>query len=296
MRSRLRARGVLAVAALALVLAAVALLVAHRGLATDAPLAAGDGKGHYAQPRKVAEQSAERMKEAVREGGQRPLGAPQAAAATEDGAAAEADPSPAVGPLFYTAQDEPVHGCTASVVHSAAGDLVVTAAHCVYMDGFRTDLAFVPGYDRGAAPYGVWVPRSIDVAPEWTEDRDPDYDVAFLRMEPAEGAGSLERATGAARIRFDPPARGPARVVGYPNDGERPVACRGTTQAEGATQLRFDCEGLLNGTSGSPFLADDGATLVGVLGGKDEGGDEETSYSPYFGDTVARLYRRATDG
>ncbi len=241
------------------------------------------------------------MREAVRTDGRRPLSAPaapagDAAAATEDGAAAETAATPTVGPLFYTAQgDDPAHGCTASVVHSGAGDLIATAAHCVYMDGFRTDLAFVPGYEDGAAPYGVWVPTSIDIAPEWAEDRDPDYDVAFLRVRPVEGDTPLERVTGAAPIRFGPPAKAGARVVGYPNDTERPVACRGTTEAESRTQLRFPCEGLLNGTSGSPFLADGGA-LVGVLGGKDEGGDEETSYSAYFGDAVEALYRRATKG
>ncbi|MGI5338915.1 hypothetical protein ACQEVS_16710 [Streptomyces sp. CA-181903] len=37
-------------------------------------------------------------------------------------------------------------------------------------------------------------------------------------------------------------------------------------------------------------------TVVGVLGGKDEGGDDEVSYSSYFGDAVERLYRRATAG
>ncbi|MEU7132776.1 trypsin-like peptidase domain-containing protein [Streptomyces sp. NPDC046261] len=287
-----------------LALAVAGLLVANRGLATDAPLADGDATGHYKEPREVGDAAAEAMAEVVRSvtaPGRRADGAgrPEALRASRPPVAAEAAPSAAVGPLFYTAQGAPAHGCTASVVHSPGQDLVVTAAHCVYMDGFRTDLAFVPGYQDGTAPYGVWVPTSIDVAPEWAENRDPDHDVAFLRVRPATGNTPLERVTGAQRVRFGSPAALPARVLGYPNAGERPVACENATESESRTQLRFACEGLPNGTSGSPFLTDvDPATglgtLVGVLGGKDEGGDEETSYSPYFGDAIERLYRRAT--
>ncbi|MFI9238957.1 trypsin-like serine peptidase [Streptomyces sp. NPDC053079] len=287
-----------------LALAVAGLLVANRGLATDAPLAEGDATGHYKEPQKLGDAAARALEGVVKRvpAPARPAagaGRPEALSASQPPAAAEAAPSAAVGPLFYTAQGEPAHGCTASVVHSPGQDLVVTAAHCVYMDGFRTDLAFVPGYQDGGAPYGVWVPTSIDIDPEWAEDRDPDHDVAFLRVRPTTGNAPLEKVTGAQRIRFGAPAGAPARVLGYPNTDERPVACQNATEAESRTQLRFACQGLPNGTSGSPFLTDvDPATglgtLVGVLGGKDEGGDEETSYSPYLGDAIERLYRRAT--
>ncbi|MEU1779583.1 trypsin-like peptidase domain-containing protein [Streptomyces abikoensis] len=293
-----------------LALAALGILVASRGPAADAPLAAGDATGHYRQQKAAADAAAEALKGVLkipRQAAPAPLNAPPQAGTADSApassaqppSAAEAAPSPAVGPLFYTAEGVPAHGCTASVVHSPAGDLVVTAAHCVYMDGFRTDLAFAPGYQDETAPYGVWVPTSIDIDPEWAADRDPDHDVAFLRVRPAKGGPPVERVTGAERVRFDPPRERPTQVLGYPNDDERPVSCRNTTAGEGDTQLRFDCEGLPNGTSGSPFLTDVDrgtglGTLVGVLGGKDEGGDEETSYASYFGPAVKRLYERAT--
>ncbi|KEF09769.1 hypothetical protein DF18_37090, partial [Streptomyces rimosus] len=64
-------------------------------------------------------------------------------------------------------------------------------------------------------------------------------------------------------------------------------------------QLRFDCAGFPNGTSGGPMLTavDPGTglgTVTGVIGGLDEGGDDETSYSSWFGPDIAALYRRAT--
>ncbi|MFH8346540.1 trypsin-like serine peptidase [Streptomyces sp. NPDC018045] len=216
--------------------------------------------------------------------------------------AAPAAASPAIGPLFSPGADgDADHHCTASVVHSAAGDLVVTAAHCVYDGGFRTNLVFAPGYHDGVLPYGVWVPSRIDIDPRWAEDRDDGHDVAFLRVRRPQGAGSgtgrVEELTGAERIRFSPPAGLPTRAVGYPDDRETPVSCRNTTTAVPG-QLRFDCAGFPNGTSGGPMLTgvdpDTGlGTVTGVIGGLDEGGDDETSYSSWFGPDTAALYRRA---
>ncbi|MFD7662573.1 trypsin-like serine peptidase [Streptomyces sp. NPDC059788] len=210
--------------------------------------------------------------------------------------------SPAVGPLFSPGADgDADHHCTASVVHSPAGDLVVTAAHCVYDGGFRTNLVFAPGYHDGVLPYGVWVPSRIDVDPRWAEHRDAAHDVAFLRVRRPHGAGSGERRvedlTGAERIRFSPPAGLPTRTVGYPDDRESPVGCQNTTTAVPG-QLRFDCAGFPNGTSGGPMLTgidpNTGlGTVTGVIGGLDEGGDDETSYSSWFGPDTAALYRRA---
>ncbi|WP_406205938.1 trypsin-like serine peptidase [Streptomyces decoyicus] len=215
--------------------------------------------------------------------------------------AAPAAPSPAVGALFSPADDdgEPFHHCTASVVHAPAGDLVVTAAHCVHDGGFRTRLVFAPGLHDGFAPYGLWVPIRIQVDPRWISDRDPDHDVAFLRVRRAGRAGGrIEDVTGAERIRFDAPAGRPAQLTGYPEDQDTPVSCRHTADAQSPTQLRFACPGFPNGTSGGPMLTDlDPATgtgsLIGVIGGLEGGGDDLVSYSSRFGKDIAALYRRA---
>ncbi|GAA0487407.1 serine protease [Streptomyces sp. NPDC046215] len=301
-----RAAALAVLVAAVLALAVAALMAAGRGAATDAPLADGDSTGHFTQPEAQGDAAADQMASVVRTGpAPRPPSAPDARAArTEPLPASDpleatgAEPSPAVGPLFHTGQGTPGHGCTASVVHSPRGDLIVTAAHCVHMNGFRTDIAFAPGYRDGVAPYGVWVPTSIDVDPAWATRRDPDHDVAFLRVRRVGDPTPVERVTGAQKIAFRPAAHRPARVIGYPAFGERPVACQNSIGVLSPTQLRFDCRDLPNGTSGGPLLTDIDAatglgTVNGVVGGHQEGGDEETSYSPYFGDRIEALYRRA---
>lgn len=202
---------------------------------------------------------------------------------------------PAVGALFSPGADgDPDHHCSAGVVHSPRGDLIVTAAHCVHSGGFRTNLAFAPGYQDGVAPYGIWVPTRIEVDPRWTQNQDPDHDVAFIRLRrPGYPGQRLEDFTGSLTIAFRPELPAPARLVGYPNAGEQPLDCRSTARSAGPAQLRFDCADVSNGTSGGPVLTD-GRTLIGVVGGRDGGGDETTSYSSYFGDAVRSLYERAT--
>lgn len=209
--------------------------------------------------------------------------------------ARRAQAEPAVGALFSPGTDgDPDHHCSAVVVHSPHRDLIATAAHCVYSGGFRTNLAFAPGYQDGVAPYGIWVPTRIDVDPRWSEDQDPDHDIAFIRLRrPGYPGQRLEDVTGAETIAFRPELPVPARLMGYPNGSEQPLDCRNTARAAGPTQLRFDCADVPNGTSGGPVLTD-GHTLIGVIGGRDGGGDEETSYSSYFGDAVRALYERAT--
>ncbi|MFJ9412847.1 trypsin-like serine peptidase [Streptomyces sp. NPDC101227] len=217
--------------------------------------------------------------------------------------AAPTAPVAPVGALFSPGDDgDPTHHCTASVVHSPAGDLIVTAAHCVHDGGFRTRLVFAPGLHDRTVPYGLWVPTRIDVDPRWISDRDPDRDVAFVRVRRAGRAAdgrTIEEVTGAERIRFQAPAGRPAQLTGYPDDRDTPLGCRHTADAQSPTQLRFACPGFPNGTSGGPMLIDvDRATgtgsLIGVIGGLDGGGDDATSYSSRFDADVAKLYRRAT--
>ncbi|MFJ3841186.1 trypsin-like serine peptidase [Streptomyces sp. NPDC090054] len=279
---------------------------AHRAelAALFGPAARGDAaRGSYVQDPGLADRAGADVRATLREGvaaGARPLAAtgqdPAAGWRPSDPLEARPVPTdPSIGALFSPGPDwDGDHHCSGSVLHSPTGDLVVTAAHCVYQGGFRTNLAFVPGYRDGVAPYGVWVPTRIEVDPRWSRSADPDHDVAFLRVRRAgEPGAALEEVAGALSPGFGPELPAPARLVGYPNDGEEPLGCANTAVAAGPTQLRLDCADVPNGTSGGPVVTGD-RTLIGVIGGRDGGGDEETSYSSHLGADARALYERAT--
>lgn len=208
---------------------------------------------------------------------------------------------PQVGTLFGVSGGSLTsHHCTGSVVDSPAGDIVITAAHCVYdRSGAETDQAFVPEYDDGAMPYGVWDVSAVYVAPQWAADRDPDYDVAFIVVHQSGSKTPIEDVVGADSLAVGRPYTSLTEVVGYPSDTGRPITCTNYTTEFTATQLRWDCDGYPGGTSGSPFLTDvdprtGRGTVVGVIGGYQTGGDSpDVSYSVRFGNAVGELLARA---
>jgi V8-like Glu-specific endopeptidase len=199
-----------------------------------------------------------------------------------------------IGVLRLPAQNNQ-RSCTASVVDAPGRDLLVTAAHCVYTAGVGPvdGLTFAPGYRDGATPLGEWAVDKVTVDQHWQDSGDPEYDVAFLTVHPADGR-RIQDAVGGNPIGVNRGFDLPVTVTGYPFDHEAPITCTTRTTAQSATQQRFDCGGFSDGTSGSPWLTDRGE-LVGVIGGYQAGGDTpEISYSVSFDDRVLALYRQAT--
>ncbi|MHA6759811.1 trypsin-like serine peptidase [Streptacidiphilus sp. PAMC 29251] len=219
------------------------------------------------------------------------------------------DGLPSVGAIFFTdAQGHSTHhhGCTATVVASAVGSIVVTAAHCLSDPAAGVPAApsapvlFVPGYHDGKEPYGEWAATKVLVDPHWAATSDPAYDVAFVLVSKVGAASArLEDVVGAQAVGFSPQRPEPVGVIGYPTDTEKPVACRNTLKAFTATQSEFDCTGFADGSSGGPMLADvdpqtGEGTLVGVVGGYQQGGDTpDISFASYFGPAVKALYAQA---
>lgn len=208
----------------------------------------------------------------------------------------------AVGALFTTAQGKlGSHFCSASVVSSPAGDLVITAAHCV--TSMTGTLAFVPGYDNGTMPYGVWTVTDIYVDQAWRSSADPNDDVAFLKVGQSWSSVPIEDETGAEQLGSGtPPAWQLVEVIGYPNSSGQPITCQNSLRTPMADQLEFDCGGYTGGTSGGPFLTQVSqktgqGTVIGVIGGYEQGGNTpQVSYSAEFNANVTALYRTATAG
>jgi V8-like Glu-specific endopeptidase len=208
----------------------------------------------------------------------------------------------AIGALFTTAPGglgAGSHFCTASVVNSQAGDVVMTAAHCVSNLALG-QFVFVPGYKQGRAPYGVWSVTRVIVDQDWASSANPDDDVAFLLVSRPGAKNSVQAITGGEALGIGQRPGKPVWVLGYPNGADTPISCVNRASLFSPTQLEFDCDGYTDGTSGSPLLANVSpltglGTVIGVIGGYQQGGTTASvSYADRLRSNVAALYKVAT--
>jgi V8-like Glu-specific endopeptidase len=210
--------------------------------------------------------------------------------------------TPAVGALFTASGGKlGQHFCTASVIDSPTGDLAITAAHCVTSS--LGTIAFVPGYDNGATPYGVWTVTKVYVDQAWKSSSNPDDDFAILRIAQPGSKEPVEDVTGGEQLATGQPASHTlVRVIGYPNSSGQAITCQNWISEPMADQLEFDCGGYTDGTSGGPFLTDVNAktgqgNVIGVIGGYQQGGDTPAvSYSSVLGAGAAAVYKAAVAG
>ncbi|OXM71724.1 trypsin-like serine peptidase [Amycolatopsis vastitatis] len=207
--------------------------------------------------------------------------------------------SPAVGALFQ----EGAHYCTASVVHSEQGNVLLTAAHCLHEGeggGYLTNVTFAPAYHDGIAPFGYWAVSDELVAPGWSASSDPDLDVGFATAHQVGTTKTLESLVGANTLATGTPFEQAITLTGYPDDSEVAAVCQNTTSQQDTYQLKVNCAGFPTGTSGGPWVTGQNpqtrlGTVIGVIGGFEYGGDDpDTSYSSYFDTDVMALYRQTT--
>lgn len=156
---------------------------------------------------------------AVPDKGEIPLKPPSADPLNSDGDAWEGTGRfPAgVGRLFFISWQGTDASCTATAVDSPAGDVLVTALHCLHALAednaslWSSHLLFVPAFRDGKAPLGRYVAHRM-VAP-----LDVVQDTAMLQVLPNEDGRSVGSVAGTQAIRFDVPAWASPRVdLGYP--------------------------------------------------------------------------------
>lgn len=137
--------------------------------------------------------------------------------------------------------DPVIYTCSGTLVESARENVVFTAGHCVFdreIGDFVDNIAFVPGYDNGSMPFGVYYGYQWFTTSQWAEKGSFSYDIGLITLQqPIEGqqpAGEL----GTRKIAFDlnPKVNGKKKreytVFGYPSlpspmfDGETLRGCR----------------------------------------------------------------------
>jgi hypothetical protein len=214
--------------------------------------------------------------------------APQANAV---GGAAPVAPDPRVGAVFLGGgTGESVHTCSAAVLASTTGDLILTAAHCI-ADGIGT--TFIPGFRDGVDD--TWRITAVYLDPRWVASQDPHADFAIARVR--HDGGSVQLSAGGGLTLGSTPAPGTSvMVTGYPmGSGGDPLGCRGVTGLTHDGYPSLPCIGLTDGFSGAPWMV--GSTVMGVVGGPDGGGcDDDLSFSPRFDEAIVGLLARAETG
>lgn len=213
-----------------------------------------------------------------------------AAATPTTGTAPANAESNRVGALFSGGVSAGNHFCTASVVHSATRNLLVTAAHCL---SSANGVQFAPGYRNGQTPYGTWQVTQIYTTNGWSQNGDPDQDFAFLQVASNNGR-QIEDVVGANTLGTNVSFTAKVRLYGYADTGETPLLCTNSTTQQSSYQRRIDCPSYPAGTSGGPWISTATGAVIGVIGGYQQGGDtDDTSYSAYFDQTIANLYQTA---
>jgi len=131
-------------------------------------------------------------------------------------------PDPRVGAVFLGAGS--LHTCTGAVLHSATGDLILTAAHCVAQG---VDVTFVAGLNDTAAPEDVWHVDAVYLDPRWVQNQDPLADFAIARVGRDTG-GTVEAQAGGGLTLGPAPKQGTVvAVTGYGMGvGGGPIGCR----------------------------------------------------------------------
>jgi V8-like Glu-specific endopeptidase len=207
--------------------------------------------------------------------------------------------TPTVGALFGSAGSKK-HFCTASVVASPSGDVLLTAGHCI--QGSAKGMSFAPGFHHGDAPFGRWEVTGAYFDPQWMATQSHTRDYAFLTVAPRKIDGAMteiQTITGANALGTGA-TKGetvsvPADPAGEAND---PINCTSTVYFEGIFPA-FNCNPYVDGTSGSPWLVatPEGIKIVGLIAGLHQGGCQTyTSYSPPLGSHARAVYQRAVAG
>lgn len=216
----------------------------------------------------------------------------------------------ALGMIFSKAPNGSNRFCSGAVVNSDNGNLLYTAAHCLYNkneklgpDGWHTDIVFAPAafYTEtewrgekvlvGHTPVGSWEVEGASVMHGWTEDHDRDYDQAFASLTPNRsgteiidvvGGNGLKRSTSQSQSQ-------PITIWGYPVDdpfGEPALhyyACASSITPSNAIAdgVKSACW-MTGGASGGPWLDNlvdfNRGNIFAVTSGRPEAGQPGDQY------------------
>lgn len=205
------------------------------------------------------------------------------------------------GRVFFTYQGRTA-SCSGNAVTSANKSTVITAGHCVKLEGsWHTNWVFVPGYHDGQAPYGRWAAAKTLSTPQWTASEDINYDVGAAVVAPLDGK-KLTDVVGGQGLAFNTGYNKAMYAFGFPAaapyDGEKFIYCSGTTYRDFllSSDHGLTCD-MTGGSSGGPWFTQfDEATGTGLQSSVNSFKYNflpTAMYGPYFGADAQNLYQTA---
>jgi V8-like Glu-specific endopeptidase len=214
-------------------------------------------------------------------------------------------PATTTGRVFFTTRGGENWSCSGSTVNSAGKDSVITAGHCVYGslggqvsgEGWHTNWIFVPGYENGYAPYGVWTARELWTPTNYYDNQDEGDDMGGAVINTNAYGQHIVNVVGGQGIAWNYPNDQFVYNFGYP--AEAPF--NGAT-LEYCTGSEFNWSGIANtmglpcnftgGSSGGPWLMSFNGEFGYVNGVNDFDYSSLPGYifAAYFGNNAASLY------
>ncbi len=204
------------------------------------------------------------------------------------------------GRVFFTYQGRTA-SCSGNAVTSANKSTVVTAGHCVKLDGaFHTNFAFAPAYNNGNAPHGTWTARLTRATPQWVASEDINYDVGVAVVNTLNGQ-SLTDVVGSQGISFNGSRAQNMYAFGWPAaapyDGTRMIYCSGRTfSAFISNGVGMTCN-MTGGSSGGPWFTNfnetTGTGIQNSVNSYKINFFPNWMFGPYFGTDAQNLYNTA---
>jgi hypothetical protein len=188
--------------------------------------------------------------------------------------------------------------CSGSATSSTNHDVVSSAGHCVNEGpgAFATNWAFVPAYNNGSAPFGVWTARTLVTTSQWANSGDINFDTGFAVMNTL-NASHLTDVVGGQGVAFNL-ARGLSyQAFGYPAappfDGETLQSCAGTAFDDtfGGTQSQGIPCNMTGGSSGGPWFTGGLQNSINSFG---YNGVPNVMFGPYWGSVIQGAYNTAS--
>jgi hypothetical protein len=201
--------------------------------------------------------------------------------------------------------------CSASVVSSPRGNVIVTAGHCAIDPNtgaeINTNTVFIPAYRKGVRPYGEFKVSAFATPKSWEASAKPESranegaDIAFMELWENEDGETVEEAVGASMgIEFDQSCNHTYTQFGYPADtpyGGGILYYRASLYGGADTEAGFTpvpmkiASDFTHGASGGPWVVETGigptVLSLNAYGYADQPG---YLYGPYFGETAKKTY------